>query len=538
MSTTECHILEDLTDSVPGVVYQFLVDSDGNWSFPFISKGVETLFEISQEDGYRDADAMTRCIIDEDRLDHRRSVEHAVTNFLPWRHEHRIRTASGALKWIRGSALPRRLADGCVLWNGILTDISELMELRQAYASQNDILEQKVKDLTATESRLQLYRNRLQERVKERTEQLSNTLASLERSEQFKRAIINSLPANIAVVDQDGIIISVNTSWKQFSKLGRTMDPSSMDIGASYLEACRKAIPVKPERDDSALKSLDGIQAVLKGRRTFFTTDYPCHTPDKKQWFQMTVTKLSHDLKGAVISHVDITELKKVEEERRDFTRHLIDTIEKERIRIARELHDAIGQTLTLLSFDVARTQQETPEHCESILRNLSGMSGSLQEMVTTVQRICTNLRPALLDDLGLTAAIEWICEDFSSRSGISCNVAWKGTACGNPRCATELFRIAQESLNNIGKYAHATSVQINFTKNRRFNKLEISDDGCGFKADLVPFGGGFGIMGMRERALSLGASFSIKSELHRGTVITLIIPCARKEFCCENPHY
>ena len=538
MPITECQSLEDLTDSVPGVVYQFLVDPDGNWSFPFVSKGVEVLFEVAREDAYRDADALTQCIIDEDRESHRSSVKHAVTNFLPWHHEHRIRTVNGNLKWIRGSALPRRRADGSVLWNGILTDISELMELKQAYARQNEDLEQKIESLLATESGLQVYKSHLQDMVTERTEQLSNTLTSLEQSEQFKRAIINSLPANIAVINQDGIILSVNEQWKQFSTAGHAMDHTSMDIGASYLEACKKAIPVKSKLDNSARKAFTGIMSVLKGRRTSFSMDYPCHAPDRKQWFQMTVTKLSHNLKGAVISHVDITDLKIAEEERRDFTRHLVDAIEKERIRIARELHDEIGQSLTLLSFDVVRTRQEAPPQSENILHTLSGMNDSLQGMVTTVQRICTNLRPALLDDLGLAAAIEWKCEDFSRRSGISCTVAWKGVACGNPRCATELFRIVQESLNNIGKYAHASNVHINFTKNSRFNKLEIRDDGCGFKTDQTLLRNGFGIMGMRERALSLGATFSIKSEVNKGTVITVIIPCGKKEFCCEDPHY
>jgi len=176
MPITECQSLEDLTDSVPGVVYQFLVDPDGNWSFPFVSKGVEALFEVTREDAYRDADALTKCIIDEDRESHRSSVKHAVTNFLPWHHEHRIRTVNGNLKWIRGSALPRRRADGSVLWNGILTDISELMELKQAYARQNEDLEQKITSLLATESGLQVYKSHLQDMVTERTEQLSNTL--------------------------------------------------------------------------------------------------------------------------------------------------------------------------------------------------------------------------------------------------------------------------------------------------------------------------------------------------------------------------
>jgi len=102
-----------------------VVRLDGSWHFNFVSKGIENLFEVTQEDACRDADIMTRCIIDEDRPSFHESVDYAVQKLLPWNHEHRIRTSSGALKWIRGMALPRRLPDGSTLWNGILSDITE-----------------------------------------------------------------------------------------------------------------------------------------------------------------------------------------------------------------------------------------------------------------------------------------------------------------------------------------------------------------------------------------------------------------------------
>ncbi len=393
MSQSKLQLYEDLTASIPGVIYQFLVSHDGSWHFPFVSKGIETLFEVSQEDALHDADIMTSCIIMEDRQSHRESVEHAVRNFIPWHHEHRIRTNSGKLKWIRGTAVPRLLPDGSVLWSGMLDDITELMNLKLAYTSQNSILKEKIIELTRAEVALTIARDNLENLVAERT--------------------------------------------------------------------------------------------------------------------------------------------LKLEEERRGYTQHLLDAIEQERIRIARELHDDIGQSLTLLAFDVDRIQREAlPVTVTAISDSLEGMSDSINKMVTTVQRICSNLRPALLDDFGFVAAIEWECEGFSRRSGVPCSVIWKGELCQNYHCGTNIFRIVQESLNNIAKYAHATKVSIVFTRSRGRQKIVIRDNGLGFNPDIPPKGSGYGIIGMRERATSIGALFNLKNIMGKGTVITIDIPCGNKEPC------
>ena len=116
--------LESLTSAVPGAVYQFRVTPDGEWKFIYVSKGIEDLFEVCPLEAVQDHNALTQRIHPEDRVSHRESVERAVREQSPWLHEHRIITPSGKLKWVRGQAHLERQADGGILWNGILSDIS------------------------------------------------------------------------------------------------------------------------------------------------------------------------------------------------------------------------------------------------------------------------------------------------------------------------------------------------------------------------------------------------------------------------------
>ncbi|MEI6206026.1 MAG: PAS domain-containing protein [Desulfuromonadales bacterium] len=154
MSTSDSQVLKDITTSTPGVIYQFLVDPDGNWSFIYVSKGIEDLFEVTPEDACREADIMTNCIIEEDRPSHRQSVEYAVKNVTPWHHEHRILTRSGVTKWILATALPRPLEDGGVLWNGILTDVTAAKEMKLAIADFNNINLQQMQNIALMEAKL------------------------------------------------------------------------------------------------------------------------------------------------------------------------------------------------------------------------------------------------------------------------------------------------------------------------------------------------------------------------------------------------
>ncbi|NEX22905.1 diguanylate cyclase [Thiorhodococcus mannitoliphagus] len=125
---TSLKSLEALVEAIPCVLYQFRVHADGAWQFCYLSAVVETLFEISVEEAYADHNALTRCILPEDRSAHRASIRQATRNLTLWDHEHRIRTPSGRIKWVRGRAVPRPEPDGGVLWSGTLTDITQHKE--------------------------------------------------------------------------------------------------------------------------------------------------------------------------------------------------------------------------------------------------------------------------------------------------------------------------------------------------------------------------------------------------------------------------
>lgn len=122
---TKIQQMESLTATVPGVLYQFVVLPDGEWKFLYVSKGVKSLYEVNADDVLRNHRTITDLIVCEDKESHRQSVEDAVRGLGFWEHEHRIRTLNGKLKWVRGQAMPQRLEDGSVLWNGILLDITE-----------------------------------------------------------------------------------------------------------------------------------------------------------------------------------------------------------------------------------------------------------------------------------------------------------------------------------------------------------------------------------------------------------------------------
>ncbi len=135
-------VLNELTQAIPGVVYQFRVNQDGSWQFCYLSEGIRELYELSPEEVYADQQVLSQCILEQDRGSHRASVELATQNRSPWMHEHRIITHGGKFKWIRGQALPSPQDDGSVLWNGILIDITDskktelrLLRLQKIYTA-------------------------------------------------------------------------------------------------------------------------------------------------------------------------------------------------------------------------------------------------------------------------------------------------------------------------------------------------------------------------------------------------------------------
>lgn len=197
---------------------------------------------------------------------------------------------------------------------------------------------------------------------------------------------------------------------------------------------------------------------------------------------------------------------------------------EEERKKIAREVHDELGQALTALRMDVALLRMTEGPHSEALLARMQSMKEAVDRTIGIVRHVTSALRPAALD-VGLTAALEWQAEEFTQRSGIECVLhAIDEVELGDSQ-ATALFRIVQESLTNVLKHAQATHVEVALEAQDNVIRLEISDNGRGFLAGGRLERGRFGLMGMRERALMLGGRVEINSAPGHGTTIQVSLP-------------
>jgi two-component system sensor histidine kinase UhpB len=248
------------------------------------------------------------------------------------------------------------------------------------------------------------------------------------------------------------------------------------------------------------------------------------------------------DEQGAVIGRVlifrDITEreraeagLKQSREQLRSLAAHLQDVREEERTRIAREVHDELGQMITGLKMDLSWMEKRLPTIADQPAREplavkARAMSGLLDHMVKTVRKIASELRPGVLDDLGLAPALEWQARDWQARTGIECQVsASLEGATISPERGTALFRIFQEALTNIARHAQATRVRVQISADAGWLTLEIQDNGRGITSEERQRAKSFGLLGMNERATLLGGEFTISGELGRGTTVLVRIP-------------
>jgi signal transduction histidine kinase len=218
-------------------------------------------------------------------------------------------------------------------------------------------------------------------------------------------------------------------------------------------------------------------------------------------------------------------------EQLRSFAAYLESVREEERAKIAREIHDELGQALTALRIDVSRLASRPPEDHADMLRRAGDMLGIVDATIQSVRRISTELRPGILDDLGLVAAIEWQAQEFESRTGILCQLTVTGMDFDLDRAlGTTLFRIVQEALTNVARHAAATRVQVSLDGAGDRLCLAIRDNGRGMSDAALADRRSLGIMGMRERVRLRGGTLTIASPPGRGTTIAVEIPAVRRQ--------
>ncbi len=197
---------------------------------------------------------------------------------------------------------------------------------------------------------------------------------------------------------------------------------------------------------------------------------------------------------------------------------------ENERIAISRELHDDLGQALTAVKIDLGIIKQKISGN-EEVVSKINKVTTLVGDTIKTVQRLTSELRPDIIDDLGLEAAIEWYTSEFAQRTGIEISLAMDAGIHILPRESLTIFRILQESLTNIARHSKATMVGIKLCKDADFTNLRISDNGIGITEEQRNSKRAFGLISMKERAASLGGTFEISSENGNGTAIKILIP-------------
>lgn len=223
-------------------------------------------------------------------------------------------------------------------------------------------------------------------------------------------------------------------------------------------------------------------------------------------------------------------ELKILHQQVRELAAHLLTFREEERTTIAREIHDELGQILTAIKMELCCFRSNYRDQT-AVFDKVEGMMNTLNEAILSVKRICAELRPSLLDDFGLVAALEWQANEFQRRIGIEC------TFCSEPEDieldkerSTALYRIFQEGLTNVLKHANATKVTARLIRDNDQVILEVMDNGKGITDEELSKPQSFGIIGMRERVYPWGGAVEITGAEGRGTTVRVFIPPATQK--------
>jgi PAS domain S-box-containing protein len=221
----------------------------------------------------------------------------------------------------------------------------------------------------------------------------------------------------------------------------------------------------------------------------------------------------------------DVSERMRAKEEFDSFAAEAHAILEREKSRIARELHDDLAQSLTALKMDINWVRNRHQGGSAEVSTKLDDMLTLMDATVAATRRIAADLRPLLLDDLGLIPAIEWLAQNFTQRSGVTCNVVANEDMDLAEPYATAAFRMVQEALANVAKHAKAAHVEVHVKRTGDGLSLSIQDDGSGFSEDAPRKPNSLGLMGLRERAHLLKGFVKITSQPGAGTRVDIRFP-------------
>ena len=342
----------------------------------------------------------------------------------------------------------------------------------------------------------------------------------LKRSEKKFRNIVNALPQFVSYVDHNLVYRFVNKAY-----LDRFNLNEEDIIGKKLYEIIG---------NDAYEKAKFHLDKVFKGEFVHYN-EFFRYSDDFKAYMQGTLIP-EIDQQGNVEGYYavlsDVTELmynqNLLEDSRnrlRILSEHQQNILEKERSYIAREIHDELGQNLTAINMSLSMMKKQIPRSQRDLFTKIQELRHLTQSTLSKTKKLSSELRPQLIDDMGLVPALEWYLNDFEKRSGIQCSSELpEDNVTFPPEIALNVFRIIQESLTNIFKHANAHSVGVELKIVNKVIHLNITDDGIGIRDEDIKKNNALGIMGMEERVRLMSGDFNI-GNTGNGTSINIKIP-------------
>ncbi|MFC2006655.1 PAS domain S-box protein [Chloroflexota bacterium] len=358
------------------------------------------------------------------------------------------------------------------------------------------------------------------------------------RFEEIVSKITNGSPIPLFVIDKQHKVTNWNIAIEVLSGINKKeIVGTDRQWQAFYNEK-------RPTMADLIVDgaSADEIEVYYPGRckvsrlidGAYEAEDFFADLGESGKWLHFTASPIKNEAGqkiGAIETLQDISEEKKLQENMGYYVQLITKAQEEERKRVARDLHDNVSSFLLLLTQGLDATiTSDRPRYPQALKRKLEILRGQAVKALEELQRCAQNLRPRILDDLGLVGALEWMTEDLEKNYGIMAHVEVMGTEPGLPiEVQLLLFRIAQEALGNIRRHAKASTATIKLGFEDNSIRMTVSDNGKGFEVsqktgDLASIGK-LGILGMYERARLLDGTLEIKSELGKGTTIVMEAP-------------
>ena len=339
-------------------------------------------------------------------------------------------------------------------------------------------------------------------------------------------ALVRASPVGIMILDAEGLCRLWNPAaeqifgWREDEVLGRPLPTVAPEQSAEH-QGLRERV-----MKDEAFTDLEIVRYKKDGTPVYISlSTTPLRDPDGA-------------ICGLLGLMVDMSQRKQAElqlsqsrDQLRALTTRLHSAREEEGARIAREVHDELGQALTGLKLDLSWVARRLslPETAENRARMLERIQGTMQQVdatIQTVRSIATALRPGVLDELGLAAALDWQSRDFEKRTGIRCDCSMPTAPIPlGPDQATAIFRIYQEILTNVVRHAEASHIRIQLSISAGWLLLHVSDNGRGISEFALADSTSLGLLGMRERAAQWGGDISIQGTEGKGTTVTVRMP-------------